>query len=168
VAGLVQCSFAIAHADGAGPGVEADLRDRRLFGTGTNLNGRVRTRPDDRSAREGSSAEHAALRQTSTHGPAQTRDRDRRGQTMRTISWQVLVALTSRPRMISDGRRPAERDDPSMWIAGSPGDVLDINFGRPAWLFEKFPREQVFIAPAEAPRHGARRIDQVGTVSWLA
>ena len=61
--------------------------------------------------------------------------------------------------MIRDRRRPTDRDDPSMWIAGNPVDVLATNFGRPASLFEKFPRERVFIALSEAPRHGAREIE---------
>ena len=29
----------------------------------------------------------------------------------------------------------------------------------PASLFEKFPRDRVFIAPTETPRHGAREIE---------
>jgi hypothetical protein len=33
------------------------------------------------------------------------------------------------------------------WIAGNPIDVLATNFGKPAALFEKFPRKDVFIAP---------------------
>ena len=37
-----------------------------------NSNRRGRTRFNDRSAREGSSADHAALRRTPTHGPAQS------------------------------------------------------------------------------------------------
>jgi hypothetical protein len=31
--------------------------------------------------------------------------------------------------------------------AGNPTDVLATNFGKPALLFEKFPRTDVFIAP---------------------
>jgi len=37
--------------------------------------------------------------------------------------------------------------DLSAWIAGNPVDVLATNFGKPASLFEKFPRKDVFIAP---------------------
>lgn len=37
--------------------------------------------------------------------------------------------------------------DLSQWIAGNPADVLATNFGKPAELFEKFPRKDVFIAP---------------------
>src|SRR5947209_20599264 len=70
--------------------------------------------------------------------------------------------------MSRDGRRPADRDDLSMWIAGNPAHVLADNFGRPASLFEKFPRDRVFIAPTEASSHGAREIEQVGRVSWPA
>jgi oxalate decarboxylase len=51
-----------------------------------------------------------------------------------------------------------EAIDLSMWIAGNPLDVLATNFGKPASLFERFPRDRVFIAPTETPRHGAREI----------
>jgi oxalate decarboxylase len=37
--------------------------------------------------------------------------------------------------------------DLSEWIAGNPVDVLATNFGKPASLFEKFPRQDVFISP---------------------
>jgi len=33
------------------------------------------------------------------------------------------------------------------------------NFGKPQSLFERFPRERVFIAPTEMPRHGDRELD---------
>src|SRR5712671_4297578 len=39
-----------------------------------------------------------------------------------------------------------EAIDLSQWIAGNPLDVLATNFGKPAALFEKFPRKDVFIA----------------------
>jgi oxalate decarboxylase len=39
--------------------------------------------------------------------------------------------------------------DLSQWIAGNPADVLATNFGKPASLFEKFPRTDVFIAGGE-------------------
>jgi oxalate decarboxylase len=39
-----------------------------------------------------------------------------------------------------------EAIDLSQWIAGNPIDVLATNFGKPAALFEKFPRKDVFIA----------------------
>ena len=51
-----------------------------------------------------------------------------------------------------------EAIDLSMWIAGNPVDVLATNFGKPASLFEKFPRDRVFIAPTETPPHGKREI----------
>jgi oxalate decarboxylase len=35
--------------------------------------------------------------------------------------------------------------DLSEWIASNPPDVLAMNFGKPASLFEKFPRRDVFI-----------------------
>ena len=31
------------------------------------------------------------------------------------------------------------------WIAGNPADVLATNFGKPASLFQKFPKKDVFI-----------------------
>jgi oxalate decarboxylase len=37
--------------------------------------------------------------------------------------------------------------DLSAWIAGNPVDVLATNFGKPASLFGKFPRKDVFISP---------------------
>ncbi|MGD9723768.1 MAG: cupin domain-containing protein [Pirellulales bacterium] len=40
-----------------------------------------------------------------------------------------------------------EAIDLSQWIAGNPTDVLATNFGKPASLFEKFPKRDVFIAP---------------------
>jgi oxalate decarboxylase len=36
--------------------------------------------------------------------------------------------------------------DLTEWMAGNPVDVLATNFGKPAALFEKFPRKDVFIA----------------------
>jgi oxalate decarboxylase len=39
-----------------------------------------------------------------------------------------------------------ETIDLSQWIAGNPVDVLATNFSKPASLFEKFPRVDVFIA----------------------
>jgi oxalate decarboxylase len=39
-----------------------------------------------------------------------------------------------------------ETIDLSQWIAGNPVDVLATNFGQPAELFEKFPKQDVFIA----------------------
>jgi oxalate decarboxylase len=37
--------------------------------------------------------------------------------------------------------------DLSQWIAGNPTDVLATNFSKPAELFEKFPRKDVFVTP---------------------
>jgi oxalate decarboxylase len=37
--------------------------------------------------------------------------------------------------------------DLSQWIAGNPAEILATNFGKPAALFEKFPKGDVFIAP---------------------
>jgi oxalate decarboxylase len=39
----------------------------------------------------------------------------------------------------------------SQWIAGNPTDVLATNFGRPAVLFEKFPRRDAFIMSKDGP-----------------
>jgi oxalate decarboxylase len=36
--------------------------------------------------------------------------------------------------------------DLSEWMAGNPADILATNFGKPASLFEKFPKKDVFIA----------------------
>lgn len=44
--------------------------------------------------------------------------------------------------------------DLSQWIAGNPLDVLATNFGKPASLFEKFPRKDVFIAPKDGRSEG--------------
>ena len=41
------------------------------------------------------------------------------------------------------------------WIAGNPLDVLATNFGKPASLFEKFPRKDVFIADKEGSEESA-------------
>jgi oxalate decarboxylase len=38
-----------------------------------------------------------------------------------------------------------EEIDLSEWIAGNPPDVLATNFGKPASLFRKFPKRDVFI-----------------------
>ena len=42
-----------------------------------------------------------------------------------------------------------EAIDLSAWIAGNPIDVLATNFNKPASLFDKFPRKDVFISPNE-------------------
>jgi oxalate decarboxylase len=42
-----------------------------------------------------------------------------------------------------------EAIDLSQWIAGNPADVLATNFGQPAALFGKFPRQDVFISDRE-------------------
>src|SRR4051812_36105242 len=41
--------------------------------------------------------------------------------------------------------------DLTEWMAGNPTDVLATNFGKPAALFEKFPRRDVFITNKEGP-----------------
>jgi len=42
-----------------------------------------------------------------------------------------------------------EAIDLSQWIAGNPTDVLATNFGKPAALFEKFPRSDLFLVPKD-------------------
>jgi oxalate decarboxylase len=49
--------------------------------------------------------------------------------------------------------------DLSLWIAGNPLDVLATNFGKPASLFEKFPRDRVFIAPSGTSEKQDRELD---------
>ncbi len=44
-----------------------------------------------------------------------------------------------------------ETIDLSQWVAGNPPDVLATNFGKPAALFEKFPRKDVFITDQDGP-----------------
>jgi oxalate decarboxylase len=44
-----------------------------------------------------------------------------------------------------------EAIDLSQWIAGNPPDVLATNFGKPAALFETFPRRDVFITAQDGP-----------------
>ncbi|MBX3358067.1 MAG: cupin domain-containing protein [Phycisphaeraceae bacterium] len=40
----------------------------------------------------------------------------------------------------------------SQWFAGNPTDVLATNFNKPAALFDKFPRSDVFIASKDGPQ----------------
>jgi oxalate decarboxylase len=42
-----------------------------------------------------------------------------------------------------------EAIDLSQWIAGNPSDVLATNFSKPAGLFEKFPKRDVFLVDKE-------------------
>jgi len=48
--------------------------------------------------------------------------------------------------------------DLSQWIASNPAYLLAANFSKPEALFQKFPKERVFIAPTDAPPHGKREI----------
>jgi oxalate decarboxylase len=50
-----------------------------------------------------------------------------------------------------------ETIDLSQWIAGNPLDVLATNFGKPASLFENFPRRDVFIADRDGPEESGPR-----------
>jgi oxalate decarboxylase len=51
-----------------------------------------------------------------------------------------------------------EAIDLSQWIAGNPAGVLATNFGKPKSLFERFPRERVFIAPTEPRSQPVREV----------
>jgi oxalate decarboxylase len=51
-----------------------------------------------------------------------------------------------------------EAIDLSQWVAGNPVEVLATNFGKPQAVFEGFPRERVFIAPAGPPPHHKREV----------
>jgi oxalate decarboxylase len=42
-----------------------------------------------------------------------------------------------------------EAIDLSQWIAGNPTDVLATNFSKPAALFDKFPKKDVFVSSKE-------------------
>ena len=42
-----------------------------------------------------------------------------------------------------------EAIDLSQWVAGNPVDVLATNFGKPAALFEKFPKADRFLVPKD-------------------
>jgi oxalate decarboxylase len=44
-----------------------------------------------------------------------------------------------------------EEIDLSEWMAENPPDVLATYFGKPAALFEKFPRKGVFITDQDGP-----------------
>jgi oxalate decarboxylase len=48
--------------------------------------------------------------------------------------------------------------DLSQWIAGNPAYLLADHFGKPAALFETFPKERVFIAPIGTTTKGSRDI----------
>jgi oxalate decarboxylase len=50
-----------------------------------------------------------------------------------------------------------EEIDLSEWMAGNPADVLATNFGKPASLFERFPRKDVFITDQEGPDKAGNR-----------
>jgi oxalate decarboxylase len=49
-----------------------------------------------------------------------------------------------------------EAIDLSTWLAGNPSYLLAAHFGKPKELVERFPRDQVFIAPREGRRPGDR------------
>ena len=51
-----------------------------------------------------------------------------------------------------------EAIDLSQWIAGNPTDVLATNFSKPESLFEKFPKDRVFIGPPGPPKQSEREI----------
>ena len=39
--------------------------------------------------------------------------------------------------------------DLSQWIASNPGYLLGDHFGKPAAVFENFPKERAFISPPD-------------------
>jgi len=45
--------------------------------------------------------------------------------------------------------------DLSQWLSGNPADVLATNFSKPASLFERIPRRDVFIASKDGPDKAA-------------
>jgi oxalate decarboxylase len=49
-----------------------------------------------------------------------------------------------------------EEIDLAEWIAGNPPDVLATNFGKPAALFEQFPRKDAVIPDAGAEKQGGK------------
>lgn len=48
--------------------------------------------------------------------------------------------------------------DLSQWVAGQPLDILATNFAQKPAVFEKFPRERVFIAPLGPPLQPEREV----------
>jgi oxalate decarboxylase len=48
--------------------------------------------------------------------------------------------------------------DLSQWIAGNPKYLLAANFSKPESLFEKFPKDRVFIGPPGPPKQSEREI----------
>jgi YVTN family beta-propeller protein len=58
-----------------------------------------------------------------------------------------------------------EKIDISQWIAGNPADVLATNFGRPAALFDTFPKAGVFIAAGESYKFDADIVNNSLAVS---
>jgi hypothetical protein len=71
---------------------------------------------------------------------------------MRELNWHATAAewafvLEGRVRTTVINPAGHTETNLSAWIAGNPVDVLATNFGRPASLFENFPRNGVFISP---------------------
>ena len=58
-----------------------------------------------------------------------------------------------------------EKINISQWIAGNPADVLATNFGRPAALFNAFPKADVFIADGESNKFDADIVNNSLAVS---
>jgi len=48
--------------------------------------------------------------------------------------------------------------DLSQWIAGNPKYLLAANFAKPESLFDKFPKQRVFIGPPGPPQQSEREI----------
>jgi oxalate decarboxylase len=45
------------------------------------------------------------------------------------------------------------------WVGGTSKHLLAKNFSKPQSLFEKFPRDRIFISPTETPPRGERELD---------
>jgi oxalate decarboxylase len=61
--------------------------------------------------------------------------------------------------------------DLSQWLAGNPLDVLVTNFSKPAALFEKFPKKEVFITDKDRAdcRNALRPFDdRPGVLLWTS
>ena len=62
-----------------------------------------------------------------------------------------MVARVFAARYRRKGGKLNLKNDLAQWIAGNPTDVLATNFGKPAALFERFPRNDVFISSKDGP-----------------
>ena len=74
-------------------------------------------------------------------------------QTFRELGLDMPENVGDKPCRILIGFNAGiyEEIDLSEWIASNPVDVLATNFSKPAALFEKFPRRDVFITDKVGP-----------------